>query len=266
MPRYEKAKAKTKAKKRRFISTYSLEESNVPTFEDVMRKTITGLRNLGSQTFAISPFREHFDRWLTDLRVVLSEFESNPSLSVDDQFVKECSKILSNVEVSLEERRKKEAALEESVKSLSDNRILLQRIESEYAANMAELKKRSEDEIKRLSSNVDHCKEELDRVTRMKAGLFRSISKNAKAQKEAETAWRLSSAQNELKLAVRKLTDERRRLRNEYEASKQRVIGQIESNQRETEDQDTDGSLETRRAACDALATAVNALAQRRKP
>jgi len=42
---------------------------------------------------------------LTD---VLSEFESSPNISADDQFVKERSQILSIVKIELEERRRKE--------------------------------------------------------------------------------------------------------------------------------------------------------------
>jgi len=264
MPRREKAKAKARRQKRRSSGSYVSEENYVPT-SDVADRTLNRLRNLGSQIFALSPFSEHFGRWLVDLRVVLSEFESSPTVGVDDQFVKERSQILSNVELDLEERRRKEASGEEAFKSLSDNRILLDQIEEEYAGSKKEIEGRRDAEIKRLSSNVDGLKEELDRISRMKTGIFRAVSKKAKAQKEAEATQRLNSAQGELALAVHTFTAEQQRLRDEYERRKQPITEQMRDQQKESEDQEIDGSLEVRRVACEALINAVNELLARAK-
>ena len=74
------------------------EENHVPTSEEVMEKTLGRLRSLGNQTFAFSPFSEYFDDWLVNLKDVLIDFESSHSISVDEQFVKEHSQILANVE------------------------------------------------------------------------------------------------------------------------------------------------------------------------
>ena len=262
MPRYEKAKAKAKGRKRQSGGPYSPEENHVSP-KEVVDRTLNRLHNLGNQKFAISPFSEHFGRWLMDLRIVLSEFESNPTISVDDQFVKERSQILSNVEVKLEEIRQREASGEQAFRGLSDGKILLKRIEEEYTTKAKEIEGRKESEIKRLSSNVDGLREELDRISRMKAGIFRRVSKKAKAQKEAEATQRLSSAQIELDLAVQRFTAEQGRLRDEHEKRKQPIIEQVRVYQKETEKQEIDGSLEARQTTCEALAGAVNALLQR---
>jgi len=87
----------------------------------------------------------------------------------------------------------------------------------------------------------------------------------AKAQKEAEANQRLNSAQIDLKLAVLNFTAEQEGLRDEYERKKQMVIGQIRESQKEIENQESDRSLEDRRAACESLANAVNALLQRKE-
>ena len=198
---------------------------------------------------------------LTD---VLSEFESSPTISTDDQFVKERSQILSNVELKLEERRRKEASLEEAIRSLSDSKNLLERIKEEYATKAREFEGRKNSEIKRLNNNIDSLRGELDDIARMKTGLFRAISKKAKAQKETETTQRLNTAQRELELAVQNFTAEQERLRDEYEKKKQPVIEQIRDHQKKIENIETDGSLEDRRVACEALVNAVNALLQRK--
>ena len=260
--RYEKKKVQ--GKKHRPRGKYLLEENPVPTSEEVAEKTLGRLRNLGNQTFAFSPFSEYFDDWLVNLKGVLIDFELSPSISVDDQFVKERSQILLNVELEFEERRRKEAYLEESIKSLSDSKTILERIEEEYATRAREIEGRKNSEIKRLYSNIDSLRGELDDIARMKAGLFRAISKKAKAQKETETTQRLNTAQRELALAVQDFTAEQERLRDEYEKKKQPVIEQIRDHQKEIEHIETDGSLENRRVACEALVNAVNALLQRK--
>ena len=179
--RREKAKARTH--KRRFSGSRLSEENRVLTAGEAADRTLNSLRSLGNQRFALAPFNEHFGRWLTDLRVVLSEFESSPTVKVDDQFVKERSQILSNVEAELEELRRKEASGDEAFRSLSDNKALLERIEKEYIVRTKEIKARKDSEIKRLSSSVDGLKQELDRISKMKTGIFRRISKKGKAQK-----------------------------------------------------------------------------------
>jgi hypothetical protein len=266
MHRREKAKAKSRGQKRRSGGSYVSEEDHVPTSEEVVDRTLKRLRNLGNQVFALSPFSEHFSRWLVDLRVVLSEFESSPTVSVDDQFLKERSQILSNVELELEKRGSEEASCDEAIKSLSDNRILLERIEGEYTARTRDAEGQKEFEIKRLSSNVDGLREELDRIARMKTGIFRAVSKKAKARKETEASQRLNLAQEELASAVRNFAAEQERLRDEYEKKKQPVIDQIRVEEKEVENEDVDGSLETRQAACEVLTNAVNALVERKSP
>jgi chromosome segregation ATPase len=182
---------------------------------------------------------------------------------VDDEFGKERSRILSNVEIQLEERRREEGSLERALKSLSDSKILLERIEEEHSTSAREMQGRKNSEIKRLSGNVDSLRGELNGIAEMKTGIFRGISKKAKAEKEAEATERLNAAQKELASAEEHFTAEQERLRNEYERRKQPVIERIEGLQKEIDSLEIDGSLEVRRAACEALVSAVNALLQR---
>jgi uncharacterized phage infection (PIP) family protein YhgE len=264
MHKRQKAKAKEKAQKRVSGGTYAVEEDHVQTLEELVGRAVKSLRNLGNQVFALSPFSDHFGRWLVDLRVVLSEFESSPTVSVDDQFLKEHSQILSNVELELEKRRAEEASCDKAIKSLSENRILLERIEQECITKMRSVEMKNEVKVKRLSSNVEGIREELDRIARMKTGIFRGISKKAKAKKETETTQRLNSAQKELASAEQNFAAEQERLQAEYEKRKQPALDQIRVEEKEVEDQDVDGSLETRRAACEVLVNAVNALVERK--
>jgi vacuolar-type H+-ATPase subunit I/STV1 len=257
-------KKKAKGKKHRSSGKYLLEEEHVPTSEEVVEKTLDRLRSLGNQTFAVSPFSAYFDDWLMSLKDVLVAFESNPSVSVDEQFVKERAQILADAERELEERRRKEISLGEAIKSLSDNKSLLERIQTDYAEGVREIERRKNSEIKRLNGSIAVFRGELDDLAKVKAGLFRAVSKKAKAQKKADLTQKLNAAQKELELTVPRSAAEQESLRSEYEKRKQLVTEQIGKLQKEVEGSEVDGSLATRRVACEALVNAVNALLQRK--
>jgi chromosome segregation ATPase len=206
----------------------------------------------------------YFDDWLVNLKDALAAFESNPSVSVDEQFMKERTQILADVERELEERRRKEASLEETTKSLFESKILLERIEGEYATRTREIEGRINSEITRVQGNIAEYRKELDDLAEVKAGLFRAMSKKAKRQKEAELTQRLNAAQSEIEVSTQNSAAEQESLRNDYEKRKHLVTEQIGKLQKETEALEVDGSLEARRAACEALANAVNAFIQRK--
>jgi hypothetical protein len=257
-------KKKAKGKKHRSSGKYLLEETHVPTSEEVVEKTLGRLRSLGNQTFAVFPFSVYFDDWLVNLKDALIAFESSPNIAVDEQFLKERSQALANVERALEERRREESSLEEAVKRLSDSKILLEQIEEEYAARVRALEGRKNSEIARLRATIADLKGELDDLARVKAGLFRAISKKAKGQKEAEVTQKLNAAQSELELTVRNFNAEQESLRNEYEQKKQPVVAQIRDCEKKNERMEIDDSLEDRRLVCEALVNAVNAFLQRK--
>ena len=256
-------KTKTDEQKQRSKGSFAPQE-NVPAPEMIVNRTLNALHNLGTQRFALSPFTEHLDRWLTNLKDVLSEFQSHSTVPADEQFTKEQTQILSNIELDFEKTRFKEAHSNEANKNLSDNKTLLVQIEQDYAAATKEIEQRKDIEIKRLSSNVNDINEELDHIARIKTGFFRGISKNAKAQRETGARQRLDTAQNELASTMQQFTAQQEKQRDEYEKRKQPLTQQIRNQEQELESQDIDDSVETRRATCDALINAVNALLQRK--
>ena len=219
---------------------------------------------MGNQTFAVFPFTAYFDDWLVSLKAVLVTFESNPSVSTDEQFVKERTQILADVERQLEERRRKEVSLGEAITKLSKNKTLLERIEKEYAVSLRAVEARKNREIKRLNRDIAVFRGALEDLAKVKAGLFRAMSRKAKAQREAEITQRLNIAQSALESAAPNSAAEQESLRKDYEKRKQLATAQITQFQKEVKDADVDGSLADRQAACDALANAVNALLKRK--
>lgn len=266
----EKARPKTKTEKRQPSGEYPFIEEHVQTIKEAVDRTLNNLRRLGSQRFALTPFHEHFDRWLLNLRIVLSEFDSTPSVKVDDQFAKECSQVLSDIDLALKEKRLREASFEESVRRINqkllDSRNLLAQTEREYASKTREIADRKERAVESATSKLAALREELSRMVRMRSSFLRSVFKTG-AQKEAEASQRLDSTKRELATIEHSFAAERERLQDEYKRRRQQLLEQIADYQREMENLEAnsqvDDAVEARRATCDALINAVNTLLQR---
>ena len=263
---HRRKKANTPRPKHRFSGGYQLKKSNIVPSVEIVKRTLDKLRGLGNQAFAIFPFSEYFDDWLENLRGVLGDFELDSDIATDDQFNEQCSQILSNLELALNERRNKEASYDLAIKTLSEDKRVLERIDKDYAIKMREMERRKNGEIQRLSTTVQDFKEELDRITQTKTGIFRSMSRKAKAQKAAEASQKLNLARGKLDLIVPNFTAERQRLLTEQTKMQQPVVGRIQNLQKEINSIEIDGSLDTRRAACEALTDAVTALLKRKMP
>jgi len=266
----EKATAKTKTERPPPSGEYPFMEERVQSFEEVVEGTLNSLRRLGSQRFALAPFHEHFDRWLLNLRMVLSEFESNPSVKVDEQFAKECAQALSNIDLALKEKRLMEASLQESVRRINqkllDSKNLLAQAERGHASKAKEIADRKERAARPVASKLGALKEELNRTVRMRTSFLRSVLK-AGARKEAEATQRLDSTKRELATIEHSFATEWEPLQDEYKRRKQKLLEEIADYQREIGNLEANSqvndAVEERQTACDALINAVNALLQR---
>jgi DNA repair exonuclease SbcCD ATPase subunit len=257
-------KSRRKEQKHQYGGKYLLEEGEAPTFEAEVEKTLTRLNSLGNQVFAFSPFSQYYDDWLLSLKSVLSEFESNPTVSVDEEFVKERSHIVTDAENNLAERKREETELEKVTRKLSEQNHLLVQIDTEYAHSTHDLASRRDSEIKRLTRRVHDYEEELEQANLMKASILSPFARRAKSQKIAEATGKLAVAKTELESVVKHFEAEQEKLHDEYEKNKQAAIKQVRDLEKEIEDLDVDTSVEDRREAGEALVNAVKALLQRK--
>jgi hypothetical protein len=256
-------KAKTKGRKHQHVKKPALEETDVRTPGEVNDRTLTQLSNLGKQKFATSPFREHFSYWLANVKAILSEFESEPSINVDEQFTQEVSALIGKVENDLDEWRRNEIELEEVINSYSHNRITLGKIETSYCAKTRELEDRKTTEISRLSKIVDNINNELSQIALIQAGFFRGTSKKAKVAKQEEAGQRLSRAEKELDSASKSFAVEQKTLDEEFARTKASLKKQMDSQLELMENQEVDLSLETRSAACNSLMDVIRSFMQK---
>ena len=255
-------KSKGKGQKHRSHGKYLLEEGEAPTFEEVAAKTLLRLRSLGDQIFAFSPFSQYFDDWLLSLKSVLSEFESDAAANVDEEFVKERSRVIADIELKLDERRREEAVLVEATRRLADQNHLLVKIDREYATATRKLASKRNGEIKRLTRRVRDFEEELDETSQMKTGI-NPFAKRAKSNRMADVTRKLDAAKSEVESVVKAFEVDQEKLHDGYEERKQAIIEQVRKLEEEIEGLETDRSVEERRVACEALVNAVEALVKR---
>jgi hypothetical protein len=240
-----------------------VEEPPQPTLQDEAQKTLTSLQQLGTQTFALSPFSQYFDDWLVNLRQVLSEFEANPVVSVDEVYSKERSDAFQDLEAALAQSRLKEAHLDASAKTLAEQNHLLVETDAEYARQIRELAEKRNCDLERLTKEVNQLEADLAAVEGMKTSFF-GFTKKAKVKKEAEVTAKLNTAKTTLEVTVENFRVEQEKMHDQYEQKKQEIIAQAQRLEKEIANIEEDPSVAARKAGCDALTLTVNALVARK--
>lgn len=251
----------SKSKSRRKLA---IGERNSLTEREISEFTLRRLHTLGSQKFGSSPYSQHFERWLSNIESVLVEFELNLNIGIDDQFVIECSEILSTIRQQLENRRRRESTIDQEIKYLSECRSQLQQMNADYVT--AEKARRSQKNrtVKRLNNEISCLRKEQDDVIRIKTGFLRGISKKEREQKELEIIQEINAKQTELELLILNFSSGQKMFREELETKRRPVLEQIKRFRKMIRDLEIDGSLEERWFACEALIDSVNIFLQRK--
>jgi hypothetical protein len=261
-PLREKGKDRKRIQRR--VAKQRLEEKPTATEKEISEGTLKRLHTLGNQKFGSSPFSQHYDRWLTDVTIILSEFESYPNIIVDDQYVRESSQTLSIIKQQLEDRRLKEDSLEREIRNLSDSTKSLEQINTEYVTTTRAIKTLKNREVKKLCRMVETLEKEQKKVIQMKTGFFRGISRKDREQKEIETEQQLDTKQRELELVELDFNARQKKLREEYERKREPVLEKIKKSKKLFQYLETDGSLEERWFACEALVDSVITFMERK--
>jgi hypothetical protein len=254
---------KSKEKKQRQGAKYLQQETPEVTPQEVAERTLSSINRLGTQIFAISPFSQYFDDWLVNLRQVVSEFESNPAIKVDEQFQKERVQIFLDVEGALAQDRIAESNVTEEAKALAENNHRIVEADKAYAEKTRELSNRRNTEIQHLTSNLRQLEDDLAAQQDVKIGFFKFGEKRRAAEKLEQTNKDLNAAKNELVVKVQNFTAEQEKLHDNYEKRKQELNEESDRLHKELEKLETDTSKAARESTCKALSEAVNALLKR---
>ena len=234
------------------------------TEKEISDGTLKQLHTLGNQRFGSSPFSLHFNRWLTDVAIVLNEFESNHNIAIDDQYAKERSQILAIIKQQLEDRCNNEVLLDQEMKSLSGSTKNLEKIHLEYVSVIRAIKTQKNREVRRMNRMVDSLKKEQEKVIQMKTGFFRGISRKDREQREIAIAQELDAKEREFEMAVLDFNAKQKKVLEEYERKREPVLEQVKKLKKISQNLETDGSLEERWFACEALVDSIITFLQRK--
>jgi chromosome segregation ATPase len=254
---------KSKEKKHRQGAKYLREEMSQVSAQEVAEKTLNSLGRLGNQIFALSPFSQYFDDWLVNLRQVTSEFESNPALTVDDQFIKERTQIFLDVEGALAQNRIGESNLTDEAKALADVNHQIVEADKQYAERTRENNNKRNSEVQRLSTKIRELEEQLGAQQEIKISFYKFNAKKKAAEQLAQTTKELAAAKNELEVTLQNFTAEQEKLHDNYEKQKQEFSGKSDSLHKELEKLETDTSTAARQTACNALVDSIKSLLSR---
>jgi hypothetical protein len=254
---------KTKEKKQKQTAKRLVEETPEVSAKEVAERALAGVNRLGNQIFALSPFSQYFDDWLVNLKQTISEYETNPAVTADEQFQKDCEKVFADVEAALAEDRLAESTLTQEAKALEENNHKIADADKEYAESTRELSNKRNCEIQKLSSDVRQLEDDLAAQQDVKFGFFKFKEKRVAAEKLAQTKKDLTAAKNKLEVTMDSFKAEQDKLHDNYEKHKQDLFDTSDRLHKELEKLETDTSAQARLSACNALAQAITALMQR---
>lgn len=255
-------KAKARVHKHREKGAYTEEEES-PTAEMQAEKTLNNLKHLGEQKFAVSPFGQYFDDWLLNVKQTMSEFESKPEITIDEEFAKQREQALTKVEAELAELKHEEKELEPCVKELADTNHLLVELDASYAAKTRETSTRKNNEIQNLTKKVQELETKLEQAKAIKTSFIGGVSKKAKAQKVEETTSELEAKKTEMKQTIETFGIEQDKLHDIYVKKKHLTMDKVQKLEKEIEKLETDRSQGGRHRASEDLTEAVKALLER---
>lgn len=259
-------KAKAKKSKTRHSPGMRREERGAQSRQEVVARTLVGLETLGSQTFAMAPFHQHYERWLKSLHTVVDDFETSQVIEVDDKFQEERAGIFSAVEAALKAEQAKEASRESTIMGLHSSKDLLFHAEQEHGEKRKEHAVRRDSKLKTLTGSVEALRSELNEVHESKAGFLEGITKS-RAKREQDAKSRLATAEGELDVAKTSFAKELASLQENYERERTIMLEKVASERREVDrlvvEAEIDNSVEVRQIACEELAEAINTLVKR---
>jgi hypothetical protein len=168
----------------------------------VTTETLGYLETLGGEVFEQEPVSKYFDDWMVNLRQIIMSFESSEVIGQDEAFSGECNQIFGNIEDELSKRIANEADMQVSLKTLVENRYLLNKINEGYAAQTKELVDKGKSAIENLMHTMQSIEKELTEVQQIKVSYRHPLQKMAKDQKISELTQKLNAVKRRLAMAV----------------------------------------------------------------
>ena len=136
-------------------------------------------------------------------------------------------------------------------------------IDAEYAAQAKELAAKRKVAMGFLEKEVRELNKEINKMYSEEESR-NPIKKLTRENKIIDLNLRLDAARKRLRLAEQDSGAEQKKLQEEYLKKKQAMVGQMQTLEKDIKTKEVDSSGEARKAACNALATSVKSLIERK--
>ena len=135
-------------------------------------------------------------------------------------------------------------------------------IDTNFAAQSAELEAKREVAMELLTANVNDLQNTIEELKKIKTN--NPIKKLSIQQGQFELGEKLLEAKKRLEIAEKSHSDEMEKLRAEYEKKKQDALGKVQTLEKDIATKEVDNSAGVRKEAAKTLADAVKALVARK--
>jgi DNA repair exonuclease SbcCD ATPase subunit len=261
--RRQSAKKSSKSKPDDREAQFVYQETELVDPDEVSSKTLNALEHLGNQRFVLPPFSEHFQRWMTDLRTVLTEFKTQLPEATDQEYNEHSEKAVASIQGIFTERTAAEQSTSEKTSDLQNNltqrEAQIAKLENEQKTHLRETRRRFEKSQERLRREIDSLDKKRLKMLRKNDSFLRRVFRRSESRIEENTRV----------LETKKRTLENSREVFERESEKSKSEHQSELERLRTEAQElhrklkqvrantADDALDARKLACEELHQAV---------
>jgi len=245
------------------MSTFYQEREQINPSE-LSTKVINVLKHLGEQKFALPPYSEHFERWLKDVRGILTELETKLPGLADEQYQSTTQRIIMEIEEGLKKRIELEKTGTETSstlqKQLTATEIEIRRLDSEYNKQYRDVKRRHEKASKELQREIDELGRQRLNFLHKKSGLLDRIFKRSETRLQEKTN-SLQSKKSALGDRNTRLKSESERIRADHATKRERILeeqNKLQTKLAEQREHTHDDALAIRKGTCEELQRAIS--------
>ncbi len=158
----------------------------------VSSKTANVLEHLGNQRFALPPFSEHFQRWMMDVRSVLTDFESELPDAADQSYHESVEKILSSTQNVLDKHVDTEKGISEETSKLQQEltacEIEILKQQRKYRVGAHDVRRGYERSAEKLRGDIDSLDKKRSKLLRKGPNLLEKILRRPEKGLEASAS------------------------------------------------------------------------------
>jgi hypothetical protein len=244
---------------------YSYKEATTVNPDEVTSRAMNALEHLGSQRFGMSPYSEHFRRWLLDVESVVNDFRTSLPDFANEDFTTSVTQYLSSIRTELNGRidaeEKLSAKITEAQGQLAENERKIAQLESDQRTELHELKRTSDKSMKKIRGEIDALDEERLSLIRQKPTLFERIFGGNKSRVD-NSSRSIHVKRSDLETRREDLRQRTNALKLSHEEKRKPLLerqkklrDELDNLRRGTQD---DG-VEVRKMTCDQLRQAISA-------